>query len=113
MEGIAMYNNQNGDMRELDRGASSVIGFMVGAAIGAGIALLLAPDSGRETRRRLGQTARRWSTSMKDGVETARGRVDDLKSDVRTAVASGREAFNRERDARAGTTGNPTTQPIP
>jgi len=108
-----MNNSQNGDMREFERGTSSVIGFMVGAAVGAGIALLLAPDSGRETRRRLGQSARRWSDSMKDGVETARGRMDDLKSDVRTAVVSGRDAFNRERDARAGTTGNTTTQPIP
>ncbi len=108
-----MHNTHNPEMRELERGTTSVIGFMVGAAIGAGIALLLAPDSGRETRRRLGQTARRWSNNMKDGVETARGRVDELRSDVRTAVASGREAFNRERDSRVGTTSHTTTQPIP
>lgn len=113
-----MHNhNYNDDFtqleRGLERGSSSVVGFMIGAAIGAGIALLLAPDSGTNTRRRLGQTARRWGTSMKDGVEHARGRMGELKDDVRSAVQSGREAFVRERDARIGTTGNTTTQPIP
>jgi hypothetical protein len=109
-----MHNrNPNEDFRELERSSSSVVGFMIGAAIGAGIALLLAPESGRDTRRRLGQTARSWSSSMKDGVEQARGRVGALKDDVRTAVNSGREAFARERESRVGTTGNTTTQPIP
>lgn len=108
-----MYNNHNEGMRELERGSSSVVGFMLGAVIGAGIALLLAPEAGRDTRRRLGQTARRWGTSVKDGVEHARGRVGELKEDVRTAVSTGRDTFSREREARHGTTGNPTTQPIP
>lgn len=110
-----MYNNHgyNEDFKELERSSSSVLGFMIGAAIGAGIALLLAPDSGTNTRRRLGQTAKRWGSSMRDGMESARGRMGDLKDDVRTAVQSGREAFARERDSRVGTTGNTTTQPIP
>ena len=109
-----MYNNHNEGMRDpIERGTSSVVGFTLGAVIGAGIALLLAPENGRDTRRRLSQTARRWGTSMKDGVEQARGRVGELKDDVRTAVSTGRETFNREREARHGTTGNPTTQPIP
>jgi gas vesicle protein len=107
-----MYSNNEG-MRDLERGTSSVVGFMIGAAIGAGIALLLAPDSGRETRRRLKDNARRWSSSMRDGVEEARNRVGEIKEDVRTAVNTGRETFTREREARHGTTGNPTTQPIP
>lgn len=108
-----MYNRSE-DMRDyVERGTSGVVGFMLGAAIGAGIALLLAPESGRDTRRRLGQTARRWSAGMKDGVEHARHTMGELKDDVRTAVNTGRETFSREREARHGTTGNPTTQPIP
>ena len=35
------------------------MGFLCGALIGAGVALLMAPASGAETRRRLGETARR------------------------------------------------------
>ena len=106
-------NNHNQDYRELERSSSSVAGFIIGAAIGAGIALLLAPDSGSETRKRLSQTARRWGTNMRDGMETARGRVGELKEDVRTAVQTGRDTFARERESRIGTTGNTTTQPIP
>jgi gas vesicle protein len=34
-------------------------GLLFGAALGAGIALLLAPESGRETRRRLARARRR------------------------------------------------------
>jgi len=46
-------------MREpIERGTSSVVGFMLGAVIGAGIALLMAPDSGRETRKRRGRQRR-------------------------------------------------------
>lgn len=109
-----MYNNQSYDQgTEIERSSSSMMGFVIGAAIGAGIALLLAPASGPETRKRLGQTARRLGSSMRDGMDSARGRFGDLKDDVRTAVASGREAFARERDSRVGTTGNTTTQPIP
>ena len=108
-----MYNNNEGMRDPIERGTSSVVGFMLGAVIGAGIALLLAPDSGRETRKRLKDNARRWSSSMKDGIDTARTRMGEVKEDVRTAVNTGRETFSREREARHGTTGNPTTQPIP
>src|SRR6266850_2550755 len=42
------------------RGTSSVVtGFVVGAVIGAGLALLLAPATGTDTRRKLGDVARK------------------------------------------------------
>ena len=102
------------------RNAGAMMGFIIGAAVGAGVALLLAPASGPETRRRLGQTARRWGASMKDSADHARerfgevkhevkGRLDDLRHDVNTAVSAGREAFTRERDARSSA----STQPNP
>jgi len=78
-----------------------LVGFIVGAAVGAGIALLLAPASGSETRRRIGETSRRLSSRVRNGVDQARGQLSGLKHDVEAAVASGRESFVRERDARA------------
>jgi gas vesicle protein len=83
-------------------GSNVMVGFVVGAAVGAGIALLLAPASGAETRRRLGQTASRWGHGVKDGVEHARGRMSELKNDLGTAISAGRDAFAHEREAHAG-----------
>ena len=104
-----------------ERSSSAMTGFIIGAAIGAGVALLLAPAPGVETRRRLGQTARRWGSNMKHGAEQAndrlgdvthdvQGRLNTLKDDVRTAVAAGRDAFSREREGRSqrGSEGQPT-----
>ena len=42
----------------IEQSQGSFGSFLVGIAIGAGVALLLAPDSGIETRRRLRRSAR-------------------------------------------------------
>lgn len=51
-------------------------GLLLGAAIGAGVALLMAPDSGRKTRRRIRRAAG-------DIAETAQDRWDEVSDDVR------------------------------
>ena len=60
-----------------DNGSNSFGWFIVGAVIGAGAALLLAPQSGRDTRDYLGKTT-------KDSRETLE--------------ASGRELMERGKD---------------
>ena len=82
---------------EIGRSSGTMMAFVLGTAVGAGIALLLAPASGTETRRRLRETSRRWGTNVKEGVEHARDRFGGLKEDARNAVNAGREAFDRER----------------
>ena len=54
-------------------------GLVCGAAIGAGVALVLAPDSRRKTRRRLHKVAG-------DLRETAADRWDEIADDVRGRV---------------------------
>jgi gas vesicle protein len=44
-------------------------GFMIGALVGASLALLLAPASGGETRRRLGDTAKKIGNVAKDKIQ--------------------------------------------
>lgn len=93
--------NEQGRTPTPEHNHAPLIGFVLGAAVGAGIALLMAPAPGAETRRRLGVTSRRLTNRFRTGVEQARGQISGLKRDVEAAVASGREAFARERDARA------------
>jgi len=51
MEGVSM--NENVSRTSRSAGSSAAVGFLIGATLGAGIALLLAPRSGRQSRRRL------------------------------------------------------------
>jgi len=90
---------------------SAMIGFAIGAVVGAGVALLLAPESGKRTRARLAQGARRSTqlaagaidqarSTAVDAVEHARSTVTDLGKDVVTAVQAGRETFAKDRAGR-------------
>lgn len=56
-----------------------ISGLVLGAVIGAGVALLSAPESGRRTRRRITRAAG-------DVKETASDRWDDLSDDVKVRV---------------------------
>jgi len=92
--------NEQGTPHMPGRSNAPLVGFILGAAVGAGVALLLAPASGSETRRRIGETSHRLGSRVRNGVDQARGHLSGLKQDVEAAVASGRESFARERDAR-------------
>ena len=86
------------------RGASStgltLMGFALGAVVGAGLALLLAPDSGKRTRQRLASTARRWSENAEHTIDQARDTVADLGTDAKFAIKAGQEAFAHDRTTR-------------
>lgn len=87
------------DWNDVARGSSNQFaGFIVGLAVGAGLALLMAPASGSDTRRRLGETASRLSKDAREGVGHARDKMHDLADDAKSALDSGRKAFQRVRD---------------
>ena len=71
--------------------------FMVGALVGAGVALLLAPANGSDTRKKLGATAQKIGENAKHVVGRTRSFVEGIKSDARSAVRSGREEFERNQ----------------
>ncbi len=73
-------------------GAGSVfLAFVMGAAIGGGIALLTAPRSGSEMRNKI-----------KDLGDEARDRVKELADDaeerIKTVVEEGRTLLNEKKD---------------
>ena len=68
-----------------------VSGLVLGAMIGAGIALLTAPNAGLKTRRRL----RRRATNLGgEAGERWDGLADDVKDKVGQAVKGARKRFS-------------------
>lgn len=80
-----------------DRG-SEVGAFLLGALVGAGLALLFAPGSGEDTQQRLREQARRLKDLTEDRV---RGIRDDLGARVESAkgaVEQGRQIASGARN---------------
>ena len=64
-----------------------VVGFFIGGLLGAGLALLFAPQSGSDTRRLIRRRARRLAAGAKDKYE-------DVKDRIRDARHKAEEAFS-------------------
>ena len=81
-----------------EKSGGGVASFLLGAAIGAGIALLLAPQSGEETRRDI----KRKAGQMKEAAREAAGDLSDTvvdryskaKRTVGTTLDSARQAID-------------------
>ena len=86
--------------RDTSNAGLTLLGFAVGAAVGAGLALLLAPESGKRTRQRLASTARRWTANAGHTIDQARETVADLGTDAKSAFRAGQDAFLNDRAAR-------------
>jgi gas vesicle protein len=93
---------------ETDSGAT-VKWFLLGALIGAGAGILLAPQSGERTRRDLARRAKRLRDDAEDRLEEfgdeiqSRGRkikgaVEDWADDVKEEVRDGKRAIVRTAD---------------
>jgi len=95
-----------------DRGfsaASVALGFILGGVLGASLALLFAPESGRRTRERLRDLAadvrdktidlsEELRDKAEDAVERGREVYEEKKSILSAAVQAGKEAMQRERE---------------
>lgn len=74
-------------MNENTRTNDAVVGFLLGAVVGAGVALLLAPASGRDTRRKIGDTARRLGDEANGKLGEIKETVGSRASEIKDAVA--------------------------
>ncbi len=70
----------------VERQEAGVGSLILGLALGAGIALLLAPQSGAETRQSIARRARRAQDAAQDLVEDMSGVVAEKFHDVRDRV---------------------------
>jgi gas vesicle protein len=96
--------------------SSGLSAFILGAAIGAGLALIFAPQTGEETRRTIrrgaqkaGEATKRAGERVTDAltqaksdlesrIDTARSSLDLKKVQVSRAVDAGREAARTARE---------------
>lgn len=86
-----------------------LVSFLAGAALGAGLALLYAPKSGREMRDQIGDLADDAASRIKeytrDAQDKIRATMDEGKEMLRekktiisSAIEAGKEAIQKERE---------------
>lgn len=82
---------------------------LVGAGIGATLALLFAPKSGRELRGEIAELSRKGAQAGRDAahrvgdkvgetVETVREAAAKQKGQIAAAIEAGKQAYREERD---------------
>ena len=80
------------DLEEVES-ARGIVGFLsgllLGALIGAGVALLLAPERGDVTRRRIG-------TRLHDAADDARDQIDEWRDSAGRELRRGRKKLTKK-----------------
>ena len=89
-----MYENT----REKE-GTNSLMAFGLGMIAGAVTALLLAPASGQETRRRLGSVAAKVGDRAKETLESGRQLVSQQRDRFTGAIEEGKQTYRKESTA--------------
>jgi gas vesicle protein len=84
----------------VEKSESGIGSLLLGIALGAGAALLFAPQSGEETRRGIARSARRAQDAAQDFVEDVSGTVSEKFKEVRASVEERIEATLEAVDDR-------------
>jgi gas vesicle protein len=89
-------------MEEKDYSAGSLVAsFLLGGIVGAGIAILLAPQSGRETREKIKEYAESVKEKAAESVQKAKSVFEEKKSVLSAAVEAGKEAYKKEANKQS------------
>jgi gas vesicle protein len=84
--------------RDDGAGAGSILlAFIMGAVSGAAVALLYAPQSGRETRELLGERANEARSRAAEAAAKGRDALNQGRETLTTAIDRGREAYQQAR----------------
>ena len=79
-----------------------LLGILGAAAAGVVIGMLVAPEKGKETRKRLKKTAEDWADSMSHlwarGKAAAEEAANDLKDKSRYAKSAAEEKINKVKE---------------
>jgi gas vesicle protein len=77
--------------------AQILTAFVVGTVVGAGIALLYAPNSGKETRDLLARRAKELKDKVGDSLEDAKEMIYDKKAKLAAALEAGKQAMREAK----------------
>jgi gas vesicle protein len=87
----------------VERQSNGVGTFLWGVILGAGIALLFAPRTGKETRDELGGSLRKLKDGAEDTVQKVQkavtGTIEEFRDQVNERVYSARQAMEAGREA--------------
>jgi gas vesicle protein len=72
--------------------------FTIGALIGAGVALLYAPQSGEETRKLLAKKGEDLRDKAEESLEDAKAFIRGKQAEINAAVEAGKAAMREERE---------------
>jgi gas vesicle protein len=94
-------------MSKNDGGAAGtiVVAFVLGAVTGAAVALLMAPTTGEEMRRMIGEKAREGADKASDAARQGREFVNRGRETLSSAIERGREAYEQARGKGTGPVG--------
>lgn len=88
------------------RGANRIVWLLIGAAAGAGVALLYAPKKGKDTRRFIRRKAGEAREVISDAGESVREVYDTVSDAGREAydsvVGAGRQAYKKTAGVASG-----------
>jgi gas vesicle protein len=94
----------------IERGGSGIGPFLLGALVGAGLALLFAPKSGAETQAELKEKALKLKASAEERVRAAQKqleeRLDAARESVQSRVDDVKDAVDAGRKAAVDARGN-------
>jgi gas vesicle protein len=95
-------NNKRNNMSEENTSQRSGLTiFAVGALVGAGIALLYAPQSGKDTRKLLAKKAKALKDKAQDTVENAQEFINDRKAELVSAFGSEKQEGHDTKHKRS------------
>ncbi len=78
---------------------SLLASFLLGGIIGAGIAILLAPKSGKETIEKIKEIAGTVKGKIASSIDSSKDILEEKKSAISAAFEAGKEAYKKEVDS--------------
>jgi gas vesicle protein len=82
----------------VSKARSMLTPFLVGGIVGAGIALLLAPKSGKELRKDIKDVALKTREKVTATIEEGKNLYDESRIAVKEAIDAGKQAFVEEKN---------------